>query len=405
MYSKNKILELSPGGGQYQDAWPTNRVRFPAIGPAVSTIISAAFLTAASSLPALAYDVTDKFSIGATITGVLQHGEFSGANINDQSRGTVVTDIGVNFQPTNRDEFDLVVSFASGNGLNAISPYGSHPLYADDLEDDLENINGRNRDYLLTAWYKHTFALSETNSLGLTGGIIGATGYIDDNEYANDEVSQFMNEAFVNNTLHIPPDFDAGVAAELDLGDRWSVRGVWMSSKNDLTLGSYTTKRAYNYFAGQLGYHTESGNYRLWAQGTSSDFANPAGTKAESLSSIGLSLDHQLTDTVGAFARFGWQNDDANVNHDSLYSGGLNLNGSLWGRANDEIGIGYAHLEGGNGTVSGSIRETDIMEGYIKFQFSEYADLSLDVQYLDEEKLGTGDPSGFVYGMRVNAYF
>nr|VFK53489.1 MAG: porin [Candidatus Kentron sp. TUN]VFK54832.1 MAG: porin [Candidatus Kentron sp. TUN] len=368
----------------------------PAIPPfsrACARIVPTALFTAALSFSASAHDITDNFSVGATITGVLQHGEFSDASIKDQSQGTVVTDINVNFQPTDQDEFDLVVSFASGNGLNTVSPYSAHPPYADDLEDDLENINGRKRDYLLTAWYKHTFALSEDTSLGLTGGIIDATGYVDDNEYANDGVGQFMNQAFVNNTLMVPPAFDTGIAGELDISDRWSLRGVWMSTKNDV-------KRTYNYLAGQLGFHTESGNYRLVAQGTSSDFASPTGKK-EGLFSIGLSLDQQINDTVGAFARFGWQDNDATVSHDALYSAGLNLNGKLWGRAGDEIGLGYAHLSGGNDVIE----ETDVMESYIKFQLSEYVDLSLDIQYPNEQKTGTADSKGFIYGARINAYF
>nr|VFJ87477.1 MAG: porin [Candidatus Kentron sp. H]VFJ89111.1 MAG: porin [Candidatus Kentron sp. H]VFJ95801.1 MAG: porin [Candidatus Kentron sp. H] len=362
----------------------------------ITTLLALALPFSTSAL-----EITDNFSIDATLTGVFQHGEFSGAGIDDTGRGTVVTDIGVNFQPTERDEFDLVVSFSAGDALNDASPYSAHPLYADDLENDLEDINGRGRDYLLTAWYKHTFALSEETSLGLTGGIISATGYVDDNKYANDEVSQFMNEAFVNNTLMVPPDFDTGIAAELDVGSRWSARGVWMSSKTDMGPGGEDALETYNYFAGQLGFHTESGNYRLVVQGTGDDFADPTGTKTENLSSIGLSLDRRFTDTLGAFARFGWQNDDATVSHDALYSGGINISGKLWGRADDEAGFGYARLDGGND----GIEKTDIVEGYVKFQLSEYADLSLDIQYLDEETAGESNPHGFVYGVRVNGYF
>nr|VFK32451.1 MAG: porin [Candidatus Kentron sp. MB]VFK35722.1 MAG: porin [Candidatus Kentron sp. MB]VFK77444.1 MAG: porin [Candidatus Kentron sp. MB] len=363
-----------------------------------SAIALTAFFGAGLSPYAFAYDVTDKFSVGATITGVYQQGKFSDTAIGDVGRGAVVTDIGVNFQPTKRDEFDLAVSFAAGNSLNAVSPYSAHPLYADDLEDDLEDINGRKRDYLLTAWYKHTFTLSEDTSFGLTGGIIDATGYVDDNKFANDEVGQFMNEAFVNNTLMVPRSFDTGIAGELDIGDSWSLRGVWMNSKNVDTTNNLN--RTYNYLAGQLGFHTESGNYRLIAQGASSDFASPT-DNTEGLFSVGLSLDQQLTDIVGAFARFGWQDDDATVSHDALYSGGINLDGKLWGRVDDEIGLAYAHLSGGNDVIE----KTDVMEGYIKFQFSEYTDLSLDIQYLNEQKTDAIDPHGFVYGMRVNAYF
>ena len=48
-----------------------------------------------------------------------------------------------------------------------------------DTQDAVKNINGRNRDYLLTAWYKYTFSSSKDRAMGFTGGIIDATDYPD----------------------------------------------------------------------------------------------------------------------------------------------------------------------------------------------------------------------------------
>ena len=79
------------------------------------------------------------------------------------------------FQPeisialTEQDELFTAIEFAAGNGLNEISPFNLAP-WAAPLEDDVKDINGRNRDYLLTAWYAHTFELSEENTLQLGGG-------------------------------------------------------------------------------------------------------------------------------------------------------------------------------------------------------------------------------------------
>ena len=89
----------------------------------------------------------------------------------------------------------MTLSAAAGNGLNGVNPFSLAP-YADDLEDDLKDINGRNRDYLLEAWYKRTFMFSDDMKLAVTGGIIDSTGYIDDNAFANDETGQFMNDIF-----------------------------------------------------------------------------------------------------------------------------------------------------------------------------------------------------------------
>ena len=51
--------------------------------------------------------------------------------------------------------------------------------------------------------------------------------YLDDNAYANDEFTQFMNGGLVNSLNAFLPSFDIGSAAQVDIG-AWSVRGVVM---------------------------------------------------------------------------------------------------------------------------------------------------------------------------------
>ena len=260
--------------------------------------------------------------------------------MSDADRGTVVFDLGVNFHPTETDEFQVTLSVAAGNGLNSVSPF-SLALYADDLEDDLKDINGRNRDYLLEAWYKRTFMFSDHMKLAITGGIIDSTGYIDDNAFANDQVAQFMNDIFVNSTLANLPSYDIGGAAELEIRD-FSVRTVVMNSRNE-------EDNNYNYYALQLGYSPDTplgeGNYRVFGYTTGSEFENWDESKKEKLQGIGLSLDQELGSIVGVFARAGWQDDDAAIDHDAMYSGGINISGELWGREDDAAGLGYAPLK------------------------------------------------------------
>ena len=171
------------------------------------------------SISSLAYDFTESFSIEGTLTSVAQHAELDnvvkedGSNQSDTTRAAVVLDIGANYRPTEHDEFQLVYSFAEGEALNGLEAFSLTP-YVDDLEEDLSDINNSGRYNLLEAWYKHTFEFSEVNTFGITLGIIDATGYIDDNEYANDEVSQFMNDIFKNNTLANLISFDTGAALE-----------------------------------------------------------------------------------------------------------------------------------------------------------------------------------------------
>ena len=297
----------------------------------------------ASSLHA--YDLADSFSIESTLTAVGQHAELDdvfnedGNKVSDTSRSTVVIDIGANFHPTENDEFQLAYSFAEGEAINGVEASSLAP-FADDLEEDLSDINRSDRYNLLEAWYKHTFEFGELNSLGITLGIIGATGYIDDNEYANDEVSQFMNEAFVNNTLANLPDYDTGAALEFE-SRIWSVKAVVMDSEND-------DRNDYNYYAIQIGHHMVTrwgmGNYRIYAFTTDNEFVDRDGTGKDSLSGFGISINQQINESVGLFARLGTQDDEVPVDHDEMLSLGFAVSGTAWNRSDDVVGVGPLFL-------------------------------------------------------------
>ena len=64
-----------------------------------------------------------------------------------------------------------------------------------DLEDDVKDINGRGRNYLLTAWYRHDFPITPNNTLSATLGLIDATEYLDTNAFANDEYPSTRHSA------------------------------------------------------------------------------------------------------------------------------------------------------------------------------------------------------------------
>jgi porin len=359
-------------------------------------ILSFLFLVTAP-LQIYAYDINDKFSLESTLTGIYQYGDWNAEDVDDTGRGAGILNLGANFHPTSIDEFYVRLCFAAGNALNDIAPFSLAP-YGGDLEDDLKNINGRNRDYLLEAWYKHTFALSESAPLGITGGIIDSTAYIDDNKFANDEFSQFMNDIFVNSTLANLPSYDLGGVAELGISN-FSVKGIIMNSKNEYDAN-------YNYYALQLGYALDTelgeGTYRIYGFTTNEKFENWDGTEEKSLQGLGISADQQLGKIVGIFARLGWQDDSAVIDHDALYSGGVNINGNLWGREQDEAGIGYAYLSGAD---ERDIDNTHSFEAYAKFQLTTFSDITVDIQYMSDNYKHEKDIDGFIYGVRVNAYF
>lgn len=351
------------------------------------------------SSPAMAYDINDKFSIGGVVAGAYQYQNVSGdPEADDKGNGYIPFQPEFAFTPTEKDEFFFKLGFTAGKGLDEDLAFNLAP-WAAPAEDDVKDINGRNCDYLLEAWYKHTFEFAETNTLGLTFGIIDATGYLDENAYSNDEYTQFMNEALVNASNGFAPSWDIGGAFQWGF-KAFTFNGVVMQ------IGENDDEEEYTFAGIQLGYTIETGlgegSYRVIFEWGSDDFLEPDGENYTGRDLYLISCDQQLGDILGAWIRFGWGGDDALVNYSNLYSGGIDINGSWWGREQDNIGIGYGYLDGGNNEID----VTQVFESYVRFGLGEFFALTLDAQYMIDDYLDTDDdPEGWIFGIRGVAEF
>lgn len=344
--------------------------------------------------PVLAYDVNRHLSISGVLAGAAQCQDVSNApGFRDTCTGAIPFQPELSLRPNRSNELSLKLGFASGNGLNSRSPFVLAP-WAADMEDDVSNIGGRNRDHLLTAWYRHTFQSAGTQRLAATLGIIDATDYLDDNAYANDEYTQFMNAALTNGPNVFLPSYDFGAAVEWDL-DHWSLRGVVMN------VGENRDGNGYGFYGLQADHvvHTRfgTGQYRLVLGAGSRDFLNTDGTQMESRACIGLSFDQELGDVVGAWIRFGWQSDDAAVAYEALYSGGVDIKGGPWNRPDDNIGLGLAYLDGGNLDIDA----TTVAEAYYRLQLSDVLALTADVQYQSDDLKTARGPRAWTVGVRA----
>ena len=349
-------------------------------------------------------DIAKYVSIGGVISGTYQYEWLSGSpDLDDQGRGAVSFQPEISVTPTENDEIFFKLGFAAGNGLPGVTPFILAP-WAAGLEDDVKDINGRNRDYLLQAWYKHTFAFSEDHSLGLTGGIIDATNYLDDNAYACDEYTQFMNEALVNASNGFLPSWDIGGALEWDFG-RFGVRGVYMN------VGENDDGNNYNFYGAQVMVTLDTalgeGHYRVNYNFTSKEFLDPDDTSKERRDVLIFSFDQELGDILGAWIRFAFGSDNALVNYTAAYTGGINISGKWWGREQDNIGIGCGYLDGPEQTDE-SIQYTQVAEGYVRFGLNDYLSLTFDLQYMKDKYGATAsdnDVDGWIAGVRMTAEF
>ena len=137
------------------------------------------------------------------------------------------------------------------------------------------------------------------------------------------------------------------------------------------------------------------GNYRVIGQLTSKDFLDASDDKERRMAAL-LSFDQQLGDIFGAWIRFGWQDDKALIDYDYLYSGGLNITGKWYGRADDNIGIGYAYLNGQN-----DFDYSQVAEVYWRLALNDYVAVTFDAQYMqDKYNTDNDDIDGFILGIR-----
>lgn len=348
------------------------------------------------------YEITDKLYIGGLLAGAYQYQNISDApGYENEGRGAVLFQPAIGFSPTQNDAFFAKFGFASGNSLNDVTPFVLAP-WAANLQDDVKDINGRNRDYLLTAWYKHTFTFSADHTLGLTGGIIDATDYMNNNAYADDENTQFMNEILTNGPGAFLPSYDIGVAFEWAIND-FSVTGTAMALGDNEE--AEPNNEPYNFFGVQLGYTVNTvlgvGNYLISIGTTSNSFPDPKGQKKDQRHGALISFDQQLGEILGAWIRFEWQNDETAVNFTDVYTGGIDINGNLWDRACDNIGIGYGHLRGGNLDFD----HTDVFEIYGRFAVNKIFAVTGDVQYMKDSMKTGSSPKGWIFGLRLTAEF
>lgn len=351
-----------------------------------------------AAAPLRAHEVNDQLSISSVAAAALQCQEIDGAvNGANRCRDGIPFQPEISYNAEGATSVFVKLGFAEGNGLNPASPFAL-AVWAADLEDDVNNINGRSRDHVLTAWARQRFRLGNGTTLAVTGGLIDTTGYLDDNAFANDEYGQFMNEAFVNAPTAFLPSYDWGGVVELDRGP-WSLRAVTMR------VGENDEGNGYSFYGGQIAYTANTrlgeGTYRLVAARTSDEFSDPSGNTLEGLQQFTFSADQQLGETFGVFARFSWQDDAASVTHDAMYSGGLTIKGSVWGRADDTIGIGYAHLNGGNGDVSRS----HVTEIYYRAALNEHWALTGNVQLIEDELTTGPGPKGTIFSLRGTKEF
>lgn len=350
-----------------------------------------------SLINANAHELTEKLSLDGVLSGAFQCHKIADDTIADDTcKSALALQPAFTYRTSIHNRLLFKLGFAAGNGLNEASPFNISSWGAD-LEDDVVNINGGGRDYVLEFWYEHIAEFDQRNRLGITLGIIDASRYLDQNNYANDEYIQFMNPALSNAPNAFFPSYDPGIAIEW-LIDKWSFTAVFMDVNQASTAENYT------FYGLQVGYllNTDlgSGHYRVMLNGNN-NYVDSSGLGEQQNDTLLISVDQQLGTKFGIFSRLGWRLDEEPINYRAIYSGGVDIRGSTWGRMLDNIGIGIVYLEGGKS----SINSTRIAEGYYRWVFNPYLAMTADIQYMEDRYDQIPETAGFIYSARASVNF
>ena len=207
--------------------------------------------------------------------------------------------------------------------------------------------------------------------IAVNAGKFSIMDFFDDNPYSHDPRTQFYNWALMGNgAWDYPADtkgYTFGIVIELVKPD-WAIRFSTVmvpTQANGPIFDSnikqaksealeFERKTSWNSLPGVihlLAYYTQAkmGSYQKAIDWGISNYTIPVIDSVQKTGNtkygFGLSLAQQISENAGIFFRAGW-NDGQNetwvfTEIDREISGGINLNGKMWHRSNDEIGVAF----------------------------------------------------------------
>lgn len=316
--------------------------------------------------------------------------------------------------------------------------------------------------YVARAFYQQVFSLggpsqhlsSDQNQLAgdqdvrrvtVWLGKFSATDFFDNNTYARDPRTQFMNQAMVDNTAWDFPQDDRGYtlggAAEYNQAN-WAFRyGFFQEPKvaNGDTLDGHFPQAVGNaweledrwYIGDQPGVIrllaylnlAHMGNYRqaLAAPGPSGPDVTLSRTYSTKYG-FGFSAEQSITPTLAVFARAGWNDGQteswAFTEVDDMGSVGISLKGTGWGRPDDVVGIAGAiaglsdahkdYLAAGGidftiGDGKLSYAPEEIFESYYNFKLIDHIFVTPDFQFVNDPAYNSARGPVAILSLRVHA--
>lgn len=226
--------------------------------------------------------------------------------------------------------------------------------------------------------------------LSLTVGRVDLTNYFDANAAANDETTQFLSDALVNNPALGLSENGAGMALVFDPKRTLTIKlGYQQSTDAATNLSDALYKLLEVDYRANL-FRLGEGNYRAWYRQDNT---------GNGLSAYGISFDQKITASSLAFIRYGANEAEGEAKDDIHYSAGVQFNNGRGFNPEDAWGLGYAGSELANKD------KEHLLEAYYNLHLTEKLQLSFHLAYLIEKTAGVETMAYFVPGTRFQASF
>ncbi len=332
-----------------------------------------------------------RVSVGLSSTGVVQQTINSTKGKNDTTTAQGSFDLFFLHKPMENSILFVNLESIGGSGPNIFS--GTPNNMNDDVSrGSHQDTDGLDRVSVREVWLQ---SMLMEDRLRLVAGKLDLANYFDMNAVANDETTQFLSSAFVNNLALSAPGNSPGVVSYFNAEKGFS---FGLGAQSNDNSGAAVTDRLFA--VGEIDYSNpeflfgREGNYRFWGRYNAADRGR----------AFGISFDQKFTDRLTAFSRFGITGNTAPEEVEWTWSLGLGMESPFSFRKKDQTGLAFSQIKMPGG------KKEDFMEAYYNMFITDHMSLSLDSQVFinsigDPEDTAVDEDLLSAFGLRVQMDF